>query len=373
MNLHSARQREIYSPFFYRQFYKRGVYTMANKCGYRHFTWNDRLLLEGYLKVGIKPYKIAELLGKCKASIYNEIKRGKCIQKNSDWTYEERYSSEVAERKYREHLAAKGREPKIGKDHKFARYVEDKIINNKYSPAAVLGKIRVENISFDTTVCVQTLYNYINKGIFLKLSNKHLPVKGHRKKRPYHHIKAKRKCAGISIEKRPETILDRKEFGHWEMDCVEGAKRTKATFLVLSERKTREEIVIQMKDKTTSSVVKALDKLEKDFGRHLFPKVFKTITVDNGSEFADVDGIERSIFGGKRVQTYYCHPYSSWERGTNENINKMVRRHFPKGTSLKGVSKVKLQEVNEWINNYPRKIFNYRTSQELFDKEISKI
>lgn len=118
------------------------------------------------------------------------------------------------------------------------------------------------------------------------------------------------------------------------MDCVEGKKKTKETLLVLSERKARKEIIIKMKDKTTGSVVAALDRLERKYGK-LFSKVFQTITVDNGTEFSDVAGLERScLHKGKRTTVFYCHPYSSYERGTNENTNGMIRRWFPKGTDF---------------------------------------
>lgn len=339
---------------------------------FKHFTWADRLQLEAYIKAGKKPREIAEFLQKDVSSIYIELKRGRYEHLNNDYTTEIRYSPDIAEKKYREHLAAKGAELKIGKDFELAKYIEEKIITDKYSPAAVLGEIQTKGLSFHTTICMKTLYNYIDKGVFLKLTNKDLPVKPNKSKRTYRRIKAKRKSAGISIEKRPQIILERKEFGHWEMDCVEGAKRTRKTLLVLSERKTRNEIVIPIKAKTAACVVSALNTLEKNYKR-LFPKVFKTITVDNGVEFSDCAGIEHSIFGGQRTSVYYCHPYSSWERGTNENINKMVRRHYPKGTNFEKYTNKELCKLNDWINDYPRKIFDYHSSQEMFDKELANL
>lgn len=339
---------------------------------FKHFTWADRLQLEAYIKAGKKPREIAEFLHKDVSSIYIELKRGKYEHLNSDYTTEIRYSPDIAEKKYREHLAAKGADLKIGKDFELAKYIEKKIAVDKYSPAAVLGEIQAKGISFNTTICMKTLYNYIDKGVFLKLTNKKLPIKANKTKRTYKRIKAKRKSAGVSIEMRPKSILDRKEFGHWEMDCVEGAKRTRKTLLVLSERKTRNEIVIPIKAKNAECVVSALNTLEKGY-KGLFPKVFKTITVDNGVEFSDTAGIETSIFGGRRTYVYYCHPYSSWERGTNENINRMVRRHYPKGTNFEEYSDKELIKLNDWINNYPRKLFNYHSSQEIFNKEMLNI
>lgn len=339
---------------------------------FRHFSMNDRLQMEAYLNAGKTPSEIAAFLGKHISSIYREMKRGRFEHLNMDYTIEERYSPDIAENKYREHLAAKGAELKIGKDFEFAQYIENKVIKEKYSPAAILGEIKEKGIVFKTTICVSTFYSYIEKGIFLNITNKNLPVKGTKTRRAYNKVKPRRRTAGESIEKRPKEILERKEFGHWEMDCVEGKKKSKKTLLVFSERKTRNEIVLPIKAKTAENVVEALDKLEKNF-RRLFPKVFKTITVDNGSEFSDIIGMRNSIFGGERTKFYYCHPYSSWERGTNENINKMIRRHYPKGTDFESYSDDELLKLNRWINNYPRKIFGYRCSADLFAEEMAAI
>lgn len=339
---------------------------------FRHFSMNDRLQMEAYLNAGKTPSEIAAFLGKHISSIYREMKRGRFEHLNMDYTIEERYSPDIAENKYREHLAAKGAELKIGKDFEFAQYIENKVVKEKYSPAAILGEIKEKGIVFKTTICVSTFYSYIEKGIFLNITNKNLPVKGTKTRRAYNKVKPRRRTAGESIEKRPKEILERKEFGHWEMDCVEGKKKSKKTLLVFSERKTRNEIVLPIKAKTAESVVEALDKLEKNF-RRLFPKVFKTITVDNGSEFSDIIGMGNSIFGGERTKFYYCHPYSSWERGTNENINKMIRRHYPKGTDFESYSDDELLKLNRWINNYPRKIFGYRCSADLFAEEMAAI
>lgn len=177
---------------------------------------------------------------------------------------------------------------------------------------------------------------------------------------------AARKAAGTSIEERPAEIDSRDEVGHWEMDCVVGKRGTKKTLLVLTERKTRKEIIIPMKDQTTGSVVAALDRLERKYGS-LFSKVFQTITVDNGSEFADAAGIEKSCRrNGNRTKVYYCHPYSSYERGSNECLNKMIRRWFPKGTDFRKITKAAIQAVEDWMNNYPREILGFRTADAVF-------
>lgn len=339
---------------------------------FKHFSYNDRLRLEAFLIAKMRVAEIAKHLHKNEASVYREIKRGRYFHKNTDWTFSERYSADLAEKKYREFLKAKGGELKIGNDYKLVEYIENRIIKDKYSPAAVLGEIKHKKLAFKTSICVTTLYSYIDKGIFLNLTNKNLCVKG-QKKRRYQRVEQKRRTAGESIENRPKEIINRLDFGHWEMDCVEGKKKSKKALLVLSERKTRKEIVIPLKKKNSESVVNALDGIEKNY-RKLFKKIFKTITVDNGSEFAAVELLERSIFGnGKRTNVYYCHPYSAFERGTNENSNKLVRRKYPKGTDFSKISNKELNKLNDFINNYPRKLFNYGTSEEKFNKEIALI
>lgn len=333
---------------------------------FRHLSWTDRLKIEQMLKDGRHYQDIADEIGVHLRTIYNEVKRGRYIHTNSDLTEEERYSPDIAEMAYREHLAAKGPDLKIGKDHDLAQYIEKKIGEEGYSPAAVLGEIKESGLEFETSICETTLYSYIEKGVFLTITNADLPEKS-KKKRSYKHVrKAARPAAGESIENRPEEINRRETVGHWEMDCVEGKKKTKKTLLVLTERKSRKEIIIPMRDQTSKSVVRALDSIERKYGAQFY-SIFQTITVDNGSEFADCEGIEKSCRRkGNRTKVYYCHPYSSYERGSNENLNKMIRRFFPKGTDFRQVTTKAIKKVEEWINNYPREIHGFKTADQVF-------
>ena len=106
---------------------------------------------------------------------------------------------------------------------------------------------------------------------------------------------------------------------------------------------------------------------------HITPSIFQ-ITVDNGVEFSNCEGMEESILDGEqRTKIYYCHAYSSWERGTNENINKLIRRHIPKGVDFDDATEEFISFIQDWINNYPRRIFDFRTSAELFEEELRKI
>lgn len=329
----------------------------------------DRLKIEQMLKAGYRVVEIAAKLGVHRSTIYNELKRGQFEWLDSDtWKTEMRYSPDIAQQKYEEKLKYRGTQLKIGNDIEFANYIEKKICDEKYSPDAVIGELKVNGNPFKTNICTRTVYNYIDKGIFLRLTNKDLPIKG-KKKRRYHKIRRQaRASAGTSIEQRDKSILNREEFGHWEMDSVMGNRKSKSAMLVLTERKTRQEIMFKVEDHTAQRVVDYLDLLEKKWG-DLFPQVFKTITVDNGIEFSMADEMER----GGRTSLYYCHAYCSSERGSNEKQNQMIRRQFPKGTNFDEVSPGQIQAAEEWLNNYPRKIFNYHSAKELFALEVESI
>lgn len=207
------------------------------------------------------------------------------------------------------------------------------------------------------------------------MSNRDLPVKSQRK-RGYHRVHSRQHkiLYGTSIEKRDESILSRTEFGHWEMDTVKGKVHSKCSLLVFTERKTRKELIFKLEHHDAQNVVAQLDKLEKKLKKN-FAKIFKSITCDNGTEFARAEDLERSCIykNKKRTNVYYCHPYTSCERGSNEVANKLIRRHIPKGTCFDDISIEKVKNIEKWMNGYPRRIFSYRTADDMFKEEISSI
>lgn len=348
---------------------------------FKHLTKTKRLQLESFLLAKISIKEIAKLLEVHISTIYRELKRGEYKHKKILYDkyyggkigekYEIRYSCDKAHERYRENLKNKGAVLKIGNDYEYAEYLERKIVDEHYSPSAVLGEIKKKGIKFNTTICVNTLYSYIEKGVFSRLEIKHLPMK-EKKRKSKREVVIKRPPKGTSIEKRPIEILERTTFGHWEMDCVCGP--TLNTLLVLTERLTRKEIIFPMPNQKSESVIRVLNRIEYRYGKD-FKKVFKTITVDNGSEFSNFEMLEKSIFGknNKRTKLYYCHPYTSCERGTNERINREIRRLIPKGSDLSKYSVEEIQRVENWVNDYPRQIFGYDTSKERFEKELEKI
>lgn len=342
-------------------------YTTGNRKN-KHLTYRERYKIEILLKESLTTFEISKRLGRHKRTIEREIGKGTVRLLNSDLSYRQEYCADIGQMVYDRNGRNKGPGLKIGKDHKLAKHIEQKIVKEKYSPDAVIGEIRVKGLEFEASICTKTLYNYIDQGVFANITNKDLPVKKDKKKSSYRRVKiAHKNLKGTSIEERPDEVENREEYGHWEMDCVVGNHGgSGAALLVLSERQLREEIIYKMQDKTQESVVKVLDSLEKKYGKR-FRQKFKTITVDNGSEFLDFKGLERSMNNPeeKRVKVYYAHPYSSWERGTNENSNKLIRRFIPKGTDIGKISKEKIKYIEKWMNNYPRRILGYKSPNDM--------
>ena len=335
---------------------------------FKHITERERYQIEILLQEKKRPGEIAQAIGKHKRTIEREIVRGTVRMLAHDLTYYEKYCADTAQRIYHKKAARKGACLRIGRDHELAGYIEKKIIRERYSPGAVIGEIRAKGLQFKTRICTKTLYNYIDKEVFANITNKDLPVKRGRKKKQHKRVRiAHHNLKGTSIEERPEAANNREEVGHWEMDWVVGGKgKSKAALLVLTERKTRKEIIRKIRDKTQTSVKKGLDRLEREY-RSCFTEVFKSITVDNGSEFLNSAALESSIRkpGTPRTKIYYAHPYSAWERGSNENANKLIRRFIPKGTNIGKLSQKDIQRIEHWMNNYPRRIHGYKSANEV--------
>ena len=343
------------------------------KRSYKTFTKKTRDQLEALYNAGISVSVIAEQLGYTHQAIYHELKRGYYMHRNHDWTETRKYSADKAQMSADMNATAKGAPIKLDRDKEFADFVEDMILKG-YSPGAILLYIKEHGLKFKTNVCRVTLYSYIEKGVFLKVTNKHLLRKGKRKN------KAERKQSKIlpniehSIERRSSEINSRKTFGHWEGDSVIGTNKKGETVLTLTERLTRMEIILKSADKTASSTVRLFNRLERKLGSKVFKEVFKSITFDNGTEFSDTEGIEISPYTHKkRTTVYYCHPYCSSERGSNENQNGFIRRFIPKGTSISNYSSSYVQYVQNFINNYPRAIFAGESSSKRFAKELEKL
>ena len=331
-----------------------------------YITESERYQIEILLQQNYTTKQVAEAVGHKYHTVRYEILKGTVTQIDTNLVEHEVYKADYAQMVSLKNMSNRGRNLKIGSDHKLAAYIEE-MVKNKYSPEALLLHAENEGLEFDTKICAKTIYNYFDMGLFLNVTYHDLPQKkaAVQKKERKSGISLNNR-SGQSIEKRDPAILERKEYGHWEMDTVAGGqKKGKSCLLVLSERMAREEIIVKMKDKTQSSVVHALNMLERKLGSKAFREKFRTITCDNGVEFLNGKGIEKSRYTkGNRTTLYYCHPYSAWERGTNENINRLIRRFFPKGIDFDTVTAKQVQFVEDWINNYPRRILGGVSSKQ---------
>ncbi len=267
----------------------------------------------------------------------------------------ERLKNNTKNRRWKQ-ISYKGKQLKIGNDHALAAYLEQKVGKDRMSPYAALEQAKIDKMSFAGAICVKTFYNYLDQNLFLNISNKDLWIKRKSKKRKHHRVRpAYNNKKGRSIEERQAEIKQRTEYGHWEMDTVVGKGNT--TLLVITERKTRKEIIRKIPSRSQKAVESAINKIERQMGAKAFRKEFKTITSDNGSEFLDQKAIEHSCINkSKRTTMYYCHPYSAWERGSNENANKLIRRFIPKGANIAEYSEKEIERIEHYINNYPRRI-----------------
>lgn len=330
-----------------------------------HLSPIERVKIEALFESGLSCAAIAKQLKRDRSTIYRELKKGVCEVVSTRLVRRLSYSAQIGQNLHDERMQDKAPPLKIGKNIAFAEFLENIIISKKYSPAAALALASKK--FFETKISAPTLYRYINDGLFLKLSNKHLPSGKRNKKTAVKSLPCVRNLLKKSITDRPLAANDRQEFGHWELDTVVGKRTGGKCLLVLTERKTRKEHISVLKSKTAAEVVAALDKIQRRYGDK-FCYVFKTITCDNGQEFSNNKGIEKD----DRTQLFYCHAYCSWERGSNENANKLIRRFVPKHTEIERYSDKFVKGVETWINDYPRKILNWSTASEEFNKEVSK-
>jgi IS30 family transposase len=333
-----------------------------------HLSERDRYKLEGLLDGKKEVGEISIILRRDRSTIYREINRGKIRRVQNDFREDEQYRANTAQADYDKQGRNKERSLKIGKDKELEAYIRIKILRDKFSPDAVIGDIKIKGLKFERQICTKTLYNYIDAGLLSGISNKNLWQKKDKKKRKYKTVSRintkNRDCR--SIEDRPEKINNRLEYGHWEGDTVKGPLGSKVSLFTLTERKSREEVVIKVQNATQEAIREAIDEMEREYGQ-AFKAKFRSITFDNGSEFLEWKSLEISVLKPeeRRTMIYFAHSYSSWERGTNENQNRMIRRFVPKGRDIAEFSKADIQEVEEWMNNYPRKILGYKTANQV--------
>lgn len=353
---------------------------------WQHITKKERYLIEHlYNKQKLKAAQIARELGKNRSTICRELSLGKVeqlkvnpyVSRNPnvpDYLTFYVYVADIAQKKHDAKAGKKGPKPKISQDAKLKKYLE-KTINMKYSPEVLAHRI-AQNPRFKTKLSTNTIYSYIDKKL-ININRTHLTYGRYK---PKSKEKCKEKAStteykkGRTIHDRPHQIELKQEIGHWEMDTVEGKQgKSEAVLLVLTERATNMEIIKLMKSKQKSSVIAELDKLEKELGAKAFREKFKTITMDNGGEFRDYLALEKSIFNKKlsRTKVFYADSYSAWQRGSNENANKFIRRFLPKYTTFNRLTELELVHIEQYINNYPRKKFGFKSANFIYNNSAA--
>ena len=272
---------------------------------YKHLTYLERMQIERWYNKDNKSKKeIAGLLSKSERTIRREINRGLVEILNTDWTTRKVYSMSISEDKYRYNMQGKGPNLKIGNDYGLKEYIEYEIKKNKRSPEAIVADIKKKGLAFKAKICAKTIRNTISLGNVLEIKQSDMIYK----KKHVSKNKSKRIIEKIPIEKsiefRQPEANNREEYGHWEGDLVVGIRKRGAALFTLTERKTREEIIIKIPNKKSESIAVALNKLERKYGKVFYNK-FKTITFDNGGEFRDYKALEKSCKRKtKRVRTH---------------------------------------------------------------------
>ena len=330
----------------------------------KHFSYGDRRELQGMLSNESIRYSLRQLARHFNCApntIRNELKRG--AHPNTG-----RYGAKRAQNAYEISHANSIKKSRRFLSSKFVSWVVKMVLEKCWSLDACYGYAKAHSLYEDSEmVCVKTLYNYVDS-MLLALRNIDLPLKVRRRKRR-RNVKENLKHLGRSIDERPDEIASRNEFGHWEIDTVIGSKsKGDNVVLTLVERLTRKYIAIKIDGKTASAVSAAMQSLRRHYGDK-FSLIFKTITSDNGSEFAELSKLENST----TTKVYFAHPYSSWERGSNERHNGLLRRLVPKGKRIDKYTSDDILFTADWCNLLPRKILGYKTPDDLFENELDKI
>ena len=315
---------------------------------YHHFTIEERCCLREFYNKGYSYRKIAELLGRNVSSISREIMRNKSFMNAKP-----AYYPHTAQKKYllRRSYCHRG----MFQDQEKIDYIKEKLLLT-WSPE------QIANTPCELKMpSTRTIYRWIyEKYVDVNLKVLRRKGKSHGKKETRGKFNL-----GKSIRKRDKSVYKRQEFGHWEADTVvSGRGKSKACFATLAERKTRYYIAIKMPNRNADTMAKAIISALSE----LPSEAVKTITCDRGAEFANWQTIEKEL----NCSVYFADPYCAWQKGTNENLNGLLREFYPKGRNLSRVSPVILKKNLALINARPKKVLNFMKPLDLFEDSIKK-
>ena len=327
---------------------------------YKRLTYNERVVIETLLKEGRSKNYIANQLGRNRSTISNEVNLW--VIRPTDI-----YKAELAHWCALETNKSKRAEDKINAHPKLKMFIYRSLIKGT-SPELMAGRLKVLHPNDPImSISYESIYKHIYRHRQTSLGRKLIKLL------PYHHHKRrdKRKFAKnrnrikdqVSIDNRPAYIELRQEAGHLEGDLMIGVGQKSAIGTIV-DRKTRVVIIMKIHNRKSKTVT-------QEFARQLNKQpqyLRKTMTYDNGIEMAN----HKWLTENTGMDIYFAHPYSSWERGTNENTNGLIRRFLPKGTDFNTISLERLKQIEDNLNNRPRKVLGFKTPNEIKNEEIYK-
>lgn len=356
-----------------------------NKIQYFHLKEQERFRIQNIMEDQIREKgkvnisEIARMLGRNKSTISRELKRNKTIQVNKKSAIKDIFKlkkeikivydfkeADIKAKRRQQYKSYRGR--KLIKNVKLREFVNEKLSKQGKSPDIIAYMVK-NTSELGTTIATSTIYDGIRVGLFdVKAKDrKRMKINSRRcriSRNPVPKSKKER-----SIELRPSIINDRKEFGHYEMDIVVGTRKgSKNCLLTLTERKTRFEIILKIQDRSPLTVQRVFEKIKK-YTKNYSNEIFKSITTDNGIEFSNYEEIEKII--GTKI--YFCHPGASYEKGTNERHNGMIREYIPKGKDISNYSNKFINDISEQMNDLERRILNYKTPYQMVLSEYDSV
>lgn len=318
---------------------------------YLHFSIEEREKIQIMLWQESSIRTIAKELGRSPSSVSREIQRNRPPERN-------RYAPRTAHARAIFNRGIRGRIERLKNDN-IRRYVVSHL-KRRWSPEQISGRIKLD---LRETISHEAVYQFIYFQVYQKgwglLKPGHEDLRMYLRRRRKRRIhKGSRRCQrmpsfqGISIDLRPSIVNTRSRIGDWESDTVVSINN-KPGINTCVERKTGFALITKLDDKKSRSTVKAISSRMESIPNN----AKHTMTFDNGFENSGWKKLEELI----RIKTYFAHPYHSWERGTNENTNGLIRDYFPKKTDFAAIKEEELSFVEGELNNRPRKRLGWKT------------
>ncbi len=316
----------------------------------KYLTFAERKKIEKMLIENISYREIAEILNRSHTTISYEIKTNKM-------SYEREYNAELGHKRFLDRQIKKGNVSKLQKDPKLKKFIIEQLKKEQWSPEQIAGTLKMRNGK--TIISHETIYQFIyseegkKEKLWLEMRHKKKPYRqkwGSRKKRT---IIPNR----VSIKERPKAANEKKEIGHLESDSMIFSGQ-REIFSVQVDRKSQKCVITLLENKTAKETKMAIEGALEVYGL----AEVKTITYDNGSENTQHDEINE-LYG---MRSYFCRAYASWQKGLVENMNKLIRQYFPRYTNMKKITQDFVEEIQEKLNNRPRKSLNYFTPNQAY-------